>query len=72
VLPVTEFQISNQNMEFEVLLKTVFRLWILKFLGILDPEPDPLVGSESFYHLAKIVRKTLILLFCDLIKISYL
>jgi hypothetical protein len=33
------------------------------FLGLLDPDPDPLVkryGSGSFYHKAKTVRKTLI------------
>jgi hypothetical protein len=33
------------------------------FLGLLDPDPDPLrkrYGSGSFYHQAKIVRKTLI------------
>jgi hypothetical protein len=35
------------------------------FLGLQDPDPDPLVkrygsGSGSFYHHAKIVRKTLI------------
>jgi hypothetical protein len=29
------------------------------FLGLLDPVPDTLV-SGSFYHQAKIVRKTLI------------
>jgi hypothetical protein len=36
------------------------------FLGLLDPDSDPLVrgmdpaGSGSFYHQEKIVRKTLI------------
>ncbi len=39
------------------------------FLGLLDPDPDQLVrgmdpdpalGSGSFYHQTKIVRKTLI------------
>jgi hypothetical protein len=36
------------------------------FLGLLDPDPDPLVrgmdpgGSGSFYHQANILRKTLI------------
>jgi hypothetical protein len=38
------------------------------FLGLLDPDPDPLVrvmsgygsGSGSFYHQAKKIRKTLI------------
>jgi hypothetical protein len=37
--------------------------WIGMFLGLLDPDPDTLVrGTEyrSFYHQAKIVRKTLI------------
>ncbi len=45
---------------------------IRMFLGLLDPDPDPLVrgmdpdplvrdaGSGSFYHLAKKVKKTLI------------
>jgi hypothetical protein len=39
---------------------------IRMFLGLLDPDPDPLIrgtyryGSGSFYHHAKIVRKTLI------------
>ncbi len=37
---------------------------IRMFLGLPDPDPDPLVqgtyGSGSFYHQAKIVRKTLI------------
>ncbi len=35
---------------------------ICMFLGLPDPDPDPLVqgtyGSGSFYHEAKIVRKT--------------
>jgi hypothetical protein len=38
---------------------------IRMFLGLIDPDPDPLVraqryvsGSGSFYHQAKIVRKT--------------
>jgi hypothetical protein len=35
------------------------------FLGLQDPDPDPLVRGmdpvpDSFYHHAKIVRKTLI------------
>jgi hypothetical protein len=34
------------------------------FLGLLDPDPDPLVRSmdpdPTFYHQAKIGRKTLI------------
>jgi hypothetical protein len=41
---------------------------IRMFLGLLDPDPlarstdpDPAPGFGSFYHLAKIVRKTLIL-----------
>ncbi len=35
----------------------------IRIQGLLDPDPDPLVrgiGSGSFHHQAKIVRKTLI------------
>ncbi len=35
------------------------------FFGLLDPDPDPLVRCMDPDHLAKVVRKTLILLFCD-------
>ncbi len=46
----------------------VLRIRICMFLDLLDPDPDPLVryesgsnsGAGSFYHQAKIVRKTLI------------
>jgi hypothetical protein len=47
------------------------------FLGLPDPDPDPLVqdtyGSGSFYHQAKIVRKTLIptVLLCDFFMTFY-
>jgi GTPase SAR1 family protein len=48
-----------------VRLRPVLRIWIriYMFLGLLDPDPDPLVkivGCGSFYHQAKIVRKPLI------------
>ncbi len=43
------------------------------FLGLLDPDPDPLVrGYGSFYHQAKIVRKTLIPIFLLLFLTFYL
>jgi hypothetical protein len=41
----------------------VLRIRILVFLGLLDPDPDPLVErdrSGSFYHQAKILRKSLV------------
>ncbi len=52
---------------------------IRMFLGLPDPDPDPLVqdtyGSGSFYHQAKIVRKTLIptvpVLLCDFFMTFY-
>jgi hypothetical protein len=44
---------------------TVLRIRIRIFLGLLDPDVDPFSqrygsGSGSFYHQAKLVRKTLI------------
>jgi hypothetical protein len=49
----------------------------LRFLQTCVPDPDPsdpyIFGPPgSFYHQAKIVRKTLILLFCDLFLTFYL
>jgi hypothetical protein len=58
----TNTNISSCNKKW---LKEMLRIRIRMFLGLLDLYPDPLVagvgsGSGSFYHQAKIERKTLI------------
>ncbi len=48
------------------------------FCSVADPDPNPdpdqrvfgLPGSGSFYHHAKIVRKTLIPTFCDFLSLK--
>ncbi len=52
-------------------IRPVLRIRIRRihmFLGLLDPDPDPLVRGtdpDPFYHQEKIARKTLIPTFCD-------
>jgi hypothetical protein len=59
---------SEYSAVFRIRIRIRIRIHrIHMFLDLLDPDPDPLVrgldpgsGSGSFYHHAKIVRKTLI------------
>ncbi len=57
----------RQRTDIEERLKPVLRIRIPRirmFLGLLDPDPEVLGGTDpesgSFYHQAKIVRKPLI------------
>ncbi len=55
----------------------VLRIEFVWALGLLDPDPDPLVrgtdpDSGSFYHQAKIVRNPWIPTFCDFFMTVYL
>ncbi len=73
--------ISPSNSDHSYAILKVFWIWIRirKFLGLLDPEPDPLVGgtdhgSGSFHHQPKIVIKTFIStvfwLLCDFVSLK--
>jgi hypothetical protein len=59
----------------EAVLRIRIRIRIRMFLGLLDPHPDPLVRGmdpDPSIIKQKIVRKILIVLFCDVFTTFYL
>jgi hypothetical protein len=46
-------------MVYLTVLRIRIRIRIHMFFGLLDPDLDPLIRSGSFYHQAKLIRKTL-------------